>query len=176
MPLSRAQKHDIVSRYEEDLASAPSAFVVGYKGISVPQVTDLRAKIRNSGGKYLVVKNTLALRAIDGKPLAGLKELFAGPTAVVFGEGDPVALAKVLTDFAKTVPAIEFKGALVDGQAVAAAQIQEIADLPSREALIAKLLFLMQSPVSRFVRGLAAIEQQFVSVLDQIRAQKEENA
>lgn len=172
MPLSRADKNEMVTRYEEGLAAAPSAFLVGYKGISVPQVTELRAKVRDSGGQYLVVKNTLALRAIQGKPLDGLKALFEGPVAVVFGDGDPVALAKVLTDFAKTVPAIEFKGGLVDGQQVAAAEIKEIADLPSREALLAKLLFLLQSPIIRLARGLAAIPQQFVSVLDQIRAQK----
>jgi large subunit ribosomal protein L10 len=172
MPLSRADKHELVARYEEGLAAAPSAFLVGYKGISVPQVTELRAKIRDSGGQYLVVKNTLALRAIQGKALDGLKELFEGPTAVVFGHGDAVALAKVLTEFAKTAPVLEFKGGLVDGQQVAAEQIKEIADLPSREALIAKLLFLLQSPIIRLARGLAAIPQQFVSVLDQIRARQ----
>ena len=176
MPLSRADKQELLTQYEEGLAAAPSAFLLGFQGISVPQVTELRAKIRDSGGHYLVVKNTLALRAIQGKAMGGLQELFAGPTAVVFGDGDPVALAKVLTDFAKGVPAIEFKGGLVDGQQVAAGEIKEIAELPSRSELIAKLLFLLQSPITRFVRGLAAIPQQFVSVLDQVRAQKEKSS
>lgn len=175
MPLSRTQKHDLVSQYQEGLAEAPHAFLLGYKGISVPQVTELRARVRDTGGQYVVVKNTLALLAIEGKALGELKEHFQGPTAVVFGDSDPVSLAKVLTEFAKTSPAIEFKAGLVDGQRVAAGQIQEIADLPSREALIAKLVFLLQSPIARFVRGLAAIPQQFVSVLDQIRAAKHED-
>jgi large subunit ribosomal protein L10 len=174
MPLTRADKQELLTDYEAGLAQSPNAFLLGFKGIKVPQVTELRARVRQNGGHYVVVKNTLALRAIQGKPLSGLSDQFVGPTAVVFAGADPVALAKVLTEYAKTVPAIEFKGALVDGQTVAAGRIKEIADLPSRDELIAKLLFLLQSPVTRFVRGLAAITQQFVIVLDQIRTQKEE--
>jgi large subunit ribosomal protein L10 len=128
--------------------------------------------VRQKGGKYLVVKNTLALRAVEGGALKALEGHFSGPTAVVYGD-DPVALAKVLHDFIKDVPAYEFKVGLVDGQIVAGAQIKELATLPSREELIAKLLFLLQSPITRFVRVLAAVPQQFVGVLDQIRVQKE---
>ncbi len=172
MALSRARKVEILESYGKGLATATHAFLLGYKGATVPQVTDLRARVRSKGGKYLVVKNTLALRAIEGGALAALESHFTGPTAVVYGD-DPVALAKTLNDFVKDVPAFEFKTALVDGQTVAAAQIKEIATLPTREELIAKLLFLLQSPVTRFVRVLAAVPQQFVGVLDQIRVQKE---
>ena len=174
MPLTRNEKEELVADYEKGLAAAPHAFLLGYKGITVPQVTALRDKVRQSGGEYAVVKNTLALRAIDGKALSALKEQFTGPTAVVYSGSDPVALAKALTDFAKDVPAIQFKGGLVEQRHVPADQIKEIAALPGREELIAKLLFLMQSPVVRFVRVLAAVPQQFVSVLDQVRKQKEE--
>lgn len=175
MPLSHADKEQILESYQQGLAEAPHAFLLGYKGITVPQVTALRERVRQSGGSYVVVKNTLALRSIDGKALAALREHFVGPTAVVYGE-DPVSLAKALTDFAKDVPAIEFKAGLVERRPVAAAQIKDIAQLPSREELIAKLLFLLQSPVIRFVRVLAAVPQQFVVVLDQIRAKKEDQA
>jgi len=140
----------------------------------VPQVTALRDKVRDSGGHYEVVKNTLALRAIDGKALAELKEHFVGPTAVVYSMTDPVALAKALTDFAKDVPAVQFKAGLVESRSIAANQIKDIASLPSREQLIAKLLFLLQSPVTRLARVLAAVPQQLVVVLDQVRKQKEE--
>ena len=85
-------------------------------------------------------------------------------------------MAKALTDYAKDVPAIKLKAGLVEGRAIAADQIKEIASLPSREELIAKLLFLMQSPVTRFVRVLAAVPQSFVMVLDQVRKKKEESA
>ncbi len=174
MPLSKTDKQEVVASYQEGLAQAPHAFLLGYKGISVPDVTELRTRIRAGGGDYVVVKNRLALLAVEGKPLSELKELFQGPTAVAFTDSDPVALAKVLTEFAKGVPAIEFKGGLVEGRGVAGDQIKEIAALPSREELIAKLLFLLQSPITRFVRGLAALPQALVSALDQVRAKREE--
>jgi len=176
MPLTRSDKSELIASYEGGLAVAPHAFLLGFKGITVPQVTELRNRVRATGGEYVVVKNTLALRAIDGGALEALKEHFVGPTAVVYSEKDPVALAKALTDFAKDVPAIEFKAGLVEKRAVPAAQIKDIAQLPSREELIAKLLFLMQAPITNFVRVLGAVTQQFVAVLDQVRIQKEEQA
>jgi large subunit ribosomal protein L10 len=176
MALTRTDKEQLLAEYENGLAQAPHAFLLGYQGITVPQVTELRNKVRASGGEYVVVKNTLALRAIDSKALGQLKEHFVGPTAVVFSQKDPVALAKALTDSVKDIPALQFKAGLVEGRAIAAEQIRDIASLPSREELIAKLLFLMQSPVTRFVRVLAAVPQSFVMVLDQVRKKKEESA
>jgi large subunit ribosomal protein L10 len=175
MPLTRNDKEQMLAEYEQGLAKAPHAFLLGYQGITVPQVTELRSRVRQSGGEYVVVKNTLALRAIDSQALAQLKEHFVGPTAVVFSLTDPVAVAKALTDYAKDVPAIKLKAGLVEGRAIAADQIKDIASLPSREELLAKLLFLMQSPVTRFVRVLAAVPQSFVVVLDQVRKKKEES-
>jgi large subunit ribosomal protein L10 len=174
MPLKPEKKKQLIDDYEKGMAAAPHAFLLGYKGITVPQVTALRDKVRDSGGHYEVVKNTLALRAIDGKALAELKEHFVGPTAVVYSMTDPVALAKALTDFAKDVPAVQFKAGLVESRSIAANQIKDIASLPSREQLLTKLVFLLQSPITRFVRVLAAVPQQFVVVLDQVRKQKEE--
>jgi large subunit ribosomal protein L10 len=176
MALSQAKKDDLTAKYTAELAVARHAFVMGYQGIKVPQVTDLRERVRQSGGTYVVVKNTLALRAIDGQALAELKPQFTGATAVAFTNGDVVALAKTLTQFAKDVPAIQFKGGIVEGRAIAADQVREIANLPGRKELIAKLLFLLQSPISRFVRTLAAIPRDFVVVLDQVRQKKEGQA
>jgi len=173
MPLSRQQKEDLVEKYKQEIAGATHAFLLDYKGITVPQVTELRAKIRDTGGQYLVVKNTLALRAIEGGPMEQLKELFDGPVAVAYSQEDAVSLAKALTTMAKTVPAIQVRGGLVNGQTVAADQVKEIAELPSREELIAKLLFLLQSPITRLARVLAAVPREFVVVLDQIRQKKE---
>ncbi len=174
MPLTRSEKDKLIAEYQGGLAVAPHAFLLGFKGISVPQVTELRNRVRATGGEYLVVKNNLALRAIDSTALAALEEHFVGPTAVVFTDHDPVALAKALTDYAKEVPALEFKAGMVERRAVAAGQIKEIAQLPSREQLIAKLLYLLQSPITRFARLLAAVPQSLVVVLDQVRKQKEE--
>jgi large subunit ribosomal protein L10 len=173
MPQTRDQKAELIAQYQQGLAAAPHAFVLGFQGIKVMQVTDLRRRIREKGGHYEVVKNTLALRAMEGKALEQLKEHFVGPTAVVYVKGDPVGVAKALTDFRKEAPVIEFKAALVENRPILAEQIDEIAKLPSRDALIAKLLFLLQSPVQRFVRCLNAIPQQMVIVLDQIAQKKQ---
>ncbi len=174
MSLTRNQKQEMIDRYEEGLAQAPHAFLVGYKGLTVPQATDLRSRIRQTGGYYEVVKNTLALCAVEDHGLGKLKDRFQGPVAVAYSSEDPVALAKALTDFQKEVPVIEFKGGLVDGQAVDAEDIDEIARMPGREELLAKLLFLLQSPITRLARGLAAIPRQLVVVLDQIAKQQEQ--
>ncbi len=173
MALTRTQKEELIAHYADGLAAAPHAFLVGFSGLSVPAATQLRSRIREQGGSLEVVKNTLALRAIEGKGLDGLKEQFQGPIAVAYIRDDPVALAKTLTDFRKEVPALEFKGALIDGQTIAANQVEEIARMPGREALIAKLLFLLQSPITRLARGLAAIPQQLVVVLDQIAEKRD---
>jgi large subunit ribosomal protein L10 len=172
MPLSRAEKESLVTRYQEGMAKAPHAFLVSYQGIKVAEVTELRNRIRNSGGSYEVVKNTLALLAIKDQPLDSLREAFDGPLAVAYSNDDAVALAKALTEFARTVPALAFRGGVVEGRPVAAGQIEEIARLPSREQLVAKLLFLLQSPIVRLVRTLNAVPQGLTVVLDQIAKQK----
>lgn len=173
MPQTPSEKQETIDSYQRGLASAPHAFVLGFQGIKVAQVTELRRRIREKGGHYEVVKNTLALRAIKGQALESLKDHFVGPTAVVYVQGDPVGVAKALMDFRKEAPVIEFKAALVEKQAIRADQIDEIAKLPSRPELIGKLLFLLQSPVSRLARTLAAVPQQLVIALDQIGKQKE---
>lgn len=173
MALTRQQKATLLARYEEGLATAPHAFLVAFDRITVGQITELRNRLRQRGGEYVVVKNRVALRAIEGAALEGLKDRFRGPTAVVYAATDPVGIAKVLTDFAKDVPKLEFKGGLVDGRAVSATELVAIATLPSRQELISKLLFLLQSPVSRLVRTLAALTKGLVVALDQVRQQKE---
>ena len=173
MPLSRQEKETVLESYREGLAGAPHVFLMGFKGLTVPDATELRSQVRASGADYVVVRNRIALLATEGRALADLKGHFQGPTSAAFGQGDPVALAKVLTDFAATSPTIEFKGGLVDGKLVAASDIKELSTLPSREQLITKLVFMLQSPISRFARVLAGVPQQFVSVLDQIRQTKE---
>lgn len=173
MPLTREQKEAVVASYREGIAKAPHAFLIDYRGVTVPQVTELRAKIRESGGSYAVIKNRLARLAIEGAALGELEDQFEGPVAIAYTDHDPVALAKVLADFASDVEAIQFKAGLVEGRAVGAEQIEQIAKLPSREDLIAKLVFLLQSPIARFVRSLGAIPQQLVNVLSQVAREKE---
>lgn len=174
MALSRSQKDDLVGRYSDGLAQAPHAFLVSYKGITVPQVTDLRSRIRATGGSYEVVKNTLALIAVEGKDMGQLREHFVGPTAVAYHAEDPVGLAKALDEFIKEVPTVEIKAGIVEGQPVSADQVQDIANMPSKDELLAKLLYLLQSPVTRFVRSMAAIPRSLVIALDQVAQKKGE--
>jgi large subunit ribosomal protein L10 len=173
MALDRASKEKLLDDYNGGFARSRNAFVLGYRNMTVPQVDELRAKVRASGGRYQVVKNRLALIAVKDTPLQPLAEHFQGPTAIAYSAEDAVALAKVLTEFTKSADLLEFRAGLVDGRAVEGTEVKAIADLPSREVLIGKLLFLLQTPITRLVRDLGAITQQFVSVLDQVRQQKE---
>ena len=171
---NRAQKAEAISEFSEGLGRATNAFVLDFKGITVPQVTELRKQVRETGSEYVVIKNTLALIAMKDSPLQKITGTFSGMTAVAYNTTDAVALAKVLTKFAKDVPVVQFKGAMLAGQIVPAAEIQNIANLPSREELISKLLYLMQHPI----RGLAVVlngtVRNLAVVLDQIAKQRGE--
>ena len=170
--MNRNDKAQAISEVSESIAKATNAFLISFKGITVPQVTELRKQVRETGSKYVVVKNTLALVGVKDSPLTKLSDKFTGETAVAYNATDAVALAKVLTKFAKDVPVVQFKGAMLGGQVVPAAEIQNIANLPSREELLAKLLYLMQHPI----RGLAVVLngtiRNFAVVVDQIAKQK----
>jgi large subunit ribosomal protein L10 len=170
--MNREEKATAISELGEGIGQATNAFVISFKGITVPQVTELRRQVRDTNSTYVVVKNTLALIAVKDSPLTALKDQFVGPTAVAFNRTDAVALAKALTKFAKDVPTISFKGAMLNGQIVAADQIQAIANLPSREELISKLLFLMQSPIRGLATVLNANIRNIAVVLSEIAKQR----
>jgi large subunit ribosomal protein L10 len=170
--MNRDDKARFVSEFTEGIGKATNAFLIDFKGITVPQVTELRKQVRESGSDYVVVKNTLALIATKDSPLLALKEQFSGMTAVAYNTTDAVALAKALTKFAKDVPTVQFKGALLNGQIVPAAEIQNIANLPTREELVSKLLFLMQSPIRGLVTVMQANIRNLAVVLDQVAKQK----
>ncbi|MGZ5476389.1 MAG: 50S ribosomal protein L10 [Thermoanaerobaculia bacterium] len=170
--MKREEKAQAVSDYES-IGQATNAFLIDFKGITVPQVTELRRQVRETGSRYVVVKNTLALIAVKDSPLKTLEKQFSGMTAVAYNRTDAVALAKALTKFAKDVPTVSFKGAMLNGQIVPASQIQNIASLPSRQELVSKLLFLMQSPIRGLITVLNANIRKIAVVLDQIAKQKE---
>jgi large subunit ribosomal protein L10 len=168
---NRTEKENEVSRMTTAIGTASNAFILDFKGMSVPQVTELRKQIREANQNYLVVKNTLALIALKDSPIIELREHFSGPTAVAFGD-DAVILAKTLTKFLKDIPSVTFKGALLDGKVVAAREIDAIATLPSREELVAKLLFMLQTPIRNLVTVLSANQRNLAVVLNQISEQK----
>jgi large subunit ribosomal protein L10 len=169
---TKEQKSQEISALTQEIGNASNAFLIDFKGITVPQVTELRRQVRESGSSYVVIKNTLALIAVKDSPLTQIKDKFTGMTAVAYNTTDAVVLAKALTKFAKDVPALQFKGALLNGQIVPANQIQNIANLPSREELVSKLLYLMQHPIRGLVTVLSANIRNLAVVLDQVAKQK----
>jgi len=166
--VNKAEKQQTVESLGQQFRSINSAFLIDYRGLKVPDATELRRKIREIKGSYIVVKNTLALRAAKDTRLEQLNSFFTGPTAVVYHPRDIVGLAKLLTDLAKTNPNISFKAALIEGKAAPASDIQAIASLPSREVLLSKVLFLLKAPVQRFATVMKAPLRDLVVVLKQI--------
>jgi large subunit ribosomal protein L10 len=169
---TREEKAQEVSQLSDQIGKAANAFLIDFKGITVPQVTELRKQVRETNSGYVVVKNTLALIALKDSPIIAMKEHFTGPTAIAYNATDAVVLAKALTRFAKDVPSVHFKGAMLNGQVVPATQIQAIASLPSRQELVAKLLFVLQQPIRGLVTVLQANIRNLAVVLDQIEKQK----
>ena len=170
--MNRTEKAAMLEVLEQDMAKSKNAILFGFAGLKVPEVTELRRQVRGTDSKYLVVKNTIALRATKGTPLESVAQHFSGDTAVAYNQSNAVALAKVLTTFAKTNPKLVFKAGLIEGKAIAATEIQAIADLPSRAELVSKLLFIMQSPLRRLVTVLNGPARNLVVVLHQVAEQK----
>jgi large subunit ribosomal protein L10 len=170
--MNKTEKAEMVESLTGDLAQSSNAIVFAFAGLKVPEVTELRRQVRGTQSKYLVVKNTLALRATKGTALEAVAEHFKGATAVAYNRSNPVALAKVLTAFAKANPNLVFKAAVIEGRAVPAAEIKTIAELPSREELVSKLLFVMQSPLRRLVTVLNGPVRNLAGVMGQIADQK----
>lgn len=159
MPLNREDKQAVVAEVSAQIANAQTVVLAEYRGIAVGDLTKLRAQAREQKVYLRVLKNTLARRAVEGTPFAPLAEQMTGPLIYGISE-DPVAAAKVVNDFARTNDKLVIRSGSYDGKVMDQAGVQALASIPSREELLAKLLGVMQAPVSGFARALAALAAQ----------------
>jgi len=168
--MKRTEKEALVSELKTKMSGAKALYYTDFTGLNVKQMTDLRRRFRKGGVEYVVIKNSLALRAVNESGLTGTR--LKGPTGIVIGK-DPVTAAKVLTDFAKEFEKPEVKGGLLDGKAIDKAQIVKLATMPSREQLMANLGAALQSPLAGFAGALNGVLSTFAGALEALRAQRE---
>ncbi len=171
--MNKQNKEALVAELAEKLKATKAAFLADYRGLNVEQANALRRKLQAVDVEYRVVKNTLLRLAAKDTGVACLEEHLAGPNAIALVTGDPVAPAKALIEFAKLHNAFELKAGMLDGKLLGAADIKALAELPSREELLAKMLGSMSAPASNFVGVLAAVPRALVQVLAAIKDQKD---
>ncbi len=175
MGLNLEEKQAVVAEVGAEVARAQAIVIAEYRGLGVPAMTDLRRKARSSGIYLRVIKNTLVRRAVAETPFAGLSEKMVGPLA--FGiSSDPVKVAKVLQDFARGNDKFVIKAGAMPNFVMSAKDVADLANMPSRDELIAKLLGTMQAPIATFVRTLNEVPGRFVRTLAAVRDQKEQQA
>lgn len=167
------EKKQFVQELKERFAKAKIAILTDYKGLDVEAMTELRAKLREAQIEYQVIKNTMLRLASEGTDIEPIKENFIGPSAIALSFEDPVAPAKVLTDFAKTNNKLEIKVGVMNGKVLDTASIKALSDLPSREQLLATVLSAMNAVPTSLVTALSDVPRRMVNVLQAIKDQRE---
>jgi len=169
---TRAKKAEILKSFEEKLERANALFVLSYKGFTAHESNEIRKLVREKGGEFRIVKNTLLRIASEKKGKQVVYDYVEGPTAVIFTYQDPVEIAKVLKEYIKTHPSLTLRGLVLQDKGYDAAMVDELVKLPPKEVLIAQLLGTIQAPVANFVGVLSAILRNFLYVLKAIEEKK----
>ena len=172
MAVTKAKKIEQATKLGSDLKNVKSAIVGTFNKMTVAQDYELRKSVRSAGGKYRVVKNTLAERAAAGSQIADAIKDLKGVTSIAYTEGDPVALAKALAKYAKDNPEFSFKAGVVEGRVISIKEISALATMPSKEEIYSKLLFLVNAPAQRLVTVMNAVGRDVAVVLNQGVQQK----
>ncbi|MBZ5541133.1 MAG: 50S ribosomal protein L10 [Acidobacteriia bacterium] len=169
----RSEKQQDLDKLKTELAKVSTVILTTFQGITVEDDTRLRRAVQAAGGRYKVVKNTLAERAGVGTSAEPLLKDLKGTHSIAYTDTDPVALAKALTKVAKDVPAFKFKAGVVEGRVLSIAEIQQLASLPSKEELISKIMFLLNAPAQRIAAALNALPRNLaVTVSEAVKANK----
>lgn len=171
--MNKTEKEQLVEELSKAFKETKGVLLINFMGINVPDATELRRKVGDAGSDYRVVKNTLALRAAKDSSVEKLKEYFDGPTAIAYTDKDPIALAKVITQFAKDHPIVKLKAGVLEGTVISGQQVEELANLPSREQLLSKVLYLLNAPVVRLATALNSPLQNLAWALQQIAEKKQ---
>jgi large subunit ribosomal protein L10 len=172
MAVTRAKKKEQVDKLSNDLKNVSNVVVATYTKMTVAQDFELRKALRGAGAKYQVVKNTLAEKAAKGTKVEGALKDLAGVTSIAYTTGDPVAMAKALTKYAKDTPEFTFKVGVVEGRVINIKEIEALATMPSKEELLAKLLFLINAPAQRLATAINAVPRNLAVVVNQAVEQK----
>ena len=167
MAVTRAKKVEQVEKLGKDLQNVSTVIVTTYSKLTVSQDYELRKLLRSSGAKYAVVKNTLAERAAKGTKVEGALKDLSGVTSIAYTEGDPVALAKALSKYAKDNPEFTFKTGVVEGRVISIKEIESLATMPSKEEIYSKLLFLINAPAQRLGTVMNAVGRDIAVVINQ---------
>ncbi len=163
----KADKKKDIDSLRQDLERSKNLFVTGYEKLRVSQDFELRKVVRGAGGQYRVVKNTLAERASEGTPAGQVLKDLRGMTSLAYTTNDPVALAKALTAYAKTNPSFTFKAGVVEGRVIDIRAIHELANMPPKEEIFAKLLYMINAPAQRLAAAIQAVGRTLAVVVDQ---------
>jgi large subunit ribosomal protein L10 len=163
----KEDKKKDIDALRQDLEKSQNLFVTGYEKLRVDQDFELRKAVRGAGGKYRVVKNNLADKASEGTPAGQVLGNLRGMTSLAYTDGDPVALAKALTEYAKKNPSFTFKAGIVEGRAIDVKAINDLATMPSKEEIFSKLLFLINAPAQRLVTAISGVGRNLAIVVDQ---------